>query len=118
MLPGATNVTVEIIIKLHQEGKSLPKVLYVQLDNTVKNNKSKYVISYLYLLVCIGVFDKVQTFFWAHTVARIRFFQGTPYIWLTRLFLALTNFVTISKDLAQSLSMLAIEIHSQLAQQG
>ena len=38
-------------------------MLYVQLDNTVKDNKSKYVMSYLYLLVCVGVFDEVQIFF-------------------------------------------------------
>ena len=46
-------------MKLRQEGKPLPKVLYVQLDNTVKDNKSKYVMLYLYLLVCFGAFDKV-----------------------------------------------------------
>ena len=67
VLPGGTNVTVEImhqtLLKLHKEGKPLPKVLYVQLDNTVKDNKSKYVMSYLYLLVCVGVFDEVQIFF-------------------------------------------------------
>ena len=67
VLPGGTNVTVEImhqtLLKLRQEGKPLPKVLYVQLDNTVKDNKSKYVMSYLYLLVCVGVFDEIHVFF-------------------------------------------------------
>ena len=46
-----TNVTIEImhqtLLKLHKKGKPLPKVLYVQLDNTVKDNKSKCVMSYL-----------------------------------------------------------------------
>jgi len=35
----------------------------VQLDNTCKDNKSKYVMSYLFLLVCCGVFDEIQIFF-------------------------------------------------------
>ena len=50
-------------MKLHEEGKPLSKVLYVELDNTAKDNKSKYVMSCLYLLVCVGVFDKVHIFF-------------------------------------------------------
>ena len=41
----------------------MPKVLYIQIDNTVKENKSKYVMSYLCLLVCVAVFDEVHSYF-------------------------------------------------------
>ena len=67
VLPGGTNVTVEImhrtLQRLRDEGKPTPRILYVQLDNTCKDNKSKYVMSYLFLLVCCGVFDEIQIFF-------------------------------------------------------
>ncbi len=37
----------------------LPPVLYVQLDNTPRENKNKYVFSYLALLVQLKIFRKV-----------------------------------------------------------
>jgi hypothetical protein len=38
----------------------LPKVLFLTLDNTTKENKNKYVLSYLTYLVRMGVFEKVR----------------------------------------------------------
>ena len=55
--------------RLRDEGKPTRRILYVQLNNTCKDNKSKYVRSYLFLLVCCGVFDEIKIFFpwsWSH----------------------------------------------------
>jgi hypothetical protein len=58
-----TNVTIEVLHRelvktIETEGK-LPKKLFLQLDNTTKQCKSKYVIGYLARLVRDGVFDEV-----------------------------------------------------------
>jgi hypothetical protein len=58
-----TNVTVEVLHQelmktMKNEGK-LPKTLFLQLDNTTKQCKSKYVMGYLARLVRDGVFDEV-----------------------------------------------------------
>ncbi|GBG93155.1 hypothetical protein CBR_g59742 [Chara braunii] len=37
-----------------------PRVLYLNLDNTTKENKKKYVVSYLFYLVKINIFTKVK----------------------------------------------------------
>ena len=66
-LPGGTNITVEylhqIFMKLHAQGKRFPRRLNIQLYNTSKENKSRLVIAYLYMLVCCGVFDEIMVFF-------------------------------------------------------
>ena len=65
VLPGGTNVMVEImhrtLQRLRDKGKPTPRILYVQLDNICKANKSKYVISYLFLLVCCGFSSQVMS---------------------------------------------------------
>ena len=66
-LEGGTNVTVNVLhhtlTKLQEEGKKFPAVLCLQLDNTVKENKSKYVLAYLQALVDLGLFKEVNVFF-------------------------------------------------------
>ena len=60
-----TNLTIEalhrVIVKEWIRGgrQRLPRVLYLQLDNCSKQNKSQYLIAYLGLLVAWGVFDEV-----------------------------------------------------------
>ena len=60
-----TNLTIEalhrVIVKEWIRGgkQRLPRVLFLQLDNCSKQNKSQYLIAYLGLLVGWGVFDEV-----------------------------------------------------------
>jgi hypothetical protein len=57
------NVTIhmiwDVINKVHKKKGYLPKVLLLQLDNTTKQNKGKYLFGFLGLLVAMGVFTKV-----------------------------------------------------------
>ena len=83
--------------------KETPKLLYVQLDNTCKDKKSKYVMSYLFLLVCCGVFDEIQIFFFrvGHTtVTKIKSFRDHVFIWLTRISLPFNSCAFIWRTLA------------------
>lgn len=48
--------------KFHEEG-SLPPVMYLQLDNCSRENKNKYLLSYVELLVALGVFKSVEVSF-------------------------------------------------------
>ena len=59
------NVLHHTLTKLQEEGKKFPAVLCLQLDNTVKENKSKYVLAYLQALalVDLGLFKEVNVFF-------------------------------------------------------
>ena len=52
-------VLVEYLPKLADRG-SLPRKLAVQLDNCVRENKNKFVLSFLALLVELGVFEEVS----------------------------------------------------------
>ena len=79
--PHDSNLTIEIIVRLLHRfkvstytGKAyaytyfectcilqdlLPPVLYVQMDNTCRDNKNKYTITFAALLVQLGIFKKV-----------------------------------------------------------
>lgn len=46
-----------------ESGKELPDTLYVQLDNTCKQNKSRFLMAYLGELVRVGVFSEVYVSF-------------------------------------------------------
>ena len=81
--PGGTNVTVNILHdtfnKYQEDGNALPPVLSLQLDNTVKDNKSKYLFAYLQGLVDCGVSTCSSS--WAIPNATlISCSQGLPYI--------------------------------------
>ena len=66
-LPGGTNVTIECLhrtfLKLRAQGKLFPRRLNLQLDNTSKDNKARYLMAYLFMLVCCGLFEEIQIFF-------------------------------------------------------
>lgn len=60
--PHNSNLTVSIIIKVLTDfviDRPLPKVLYLQMDNTARENKNKFVLSFCALLVELAVFEKV-----------------------------------------------------------
>jgi hypothetical protein len=49
----------DTIVDIFQKDGRLPPVLYLQLDNTTKQCKGKYVMGFLGLLVKLGIFDKI-----------------------------------------------------------
>jgi hypothetical protein len=87
-LPGETNVTVNVLHETLQQyqyhGNALPPVLSLQLDNTVKDNKSKYLFAYLQGLVDCGVFKEINVFF---------FQVGHTHCDIDQLFSRIANFL-------------------------
>ena len=69
-VPGNANVLIDTVHRTvireqehrRQEGKAMPEVFYLQLDN-VNTNTSKTLMAYLGLLVEKGVFKKVKVNF-------------------------------------------------------
>ena len=61
------NVTIEALhrtLRAYEEsGNSLPPTLYLQLDNTCKQNKSRFMMAYLGELVRMGVFESIYVSF-------------------------------------------------------
>ena len=65
-VPNGSNVTIECLQRTlhHLEATSyaneqLPDRLYLQLDNTSRQNKNRYLFGYLACLVAMGVFTEV-----------------------------------------------------------
>jgi hypothetical protein len=55
------NLTITIIHHvLTHWSRNLPQVLYLQLDNTSRENKNQIVFGYLSMLVQLGIFQKVK----------------------------------------------------------
>lgn len=54
----------------------LPPNLYLQMDNCFHENKNECVISFLCILVEMGIFEKVFFMVWIHTVMQL-----TPVNW-------------------------------------
>ena len=46
-----------------QGPKPLPRKLYLQLDNSAKDNKNKYLMTFLFLLTARGIFEEIQAGF-------------------------------------------------------
>jgi hypothetical protein len=71
VIPGhfkqGTNVVLDVLIRylksLKLTGQNIPKTLYLQLDNTCKQNKNKYLIGVLAYLVNSGVFSEILVSF-------------------------------------------------------
>ena len=65
-LRGGSNVLVEIAHRMldlylkDAPGNKLPPTLWIQLDNTCKDNKNRYVFGYAHMLVDSGLFHQVQ----------------------------------------------------------
>lgn len=62
--PHDPNLTITVLVEVLKSFKdNLAEVLYLQLDNCWKENKNKYVMFFLALLVELMVFDKVTQSF-------------------------------------------------------
>ena len=57
------NVLLRVLDIYKEEHGYLPPVLYMQLDNTCRENKNKFVFSFLAYLVTMGVFKKIKVNF-------------------------------------------------------
>jgi hypothetical protein len=61
-----SNLTIEclhrVLVEKRKDGP-LPKILYLQMDNCGRDNKNRYVLSYLCSLVARKIFDKIELAF-------------------------------------------------------
>ena len=60
--PHDSNLTATLLIKAlvkFMEDRSLPDTLYIQMDNTSRENKNKYVLGFCAALVQLQIFKKV-----------------------------------------------------------
>lgn len=61
--PHDSNLTIavllNVLLQLRSKFQSLPETLYLQLDNTSRENKNKYVLAFLALLLQLKIFKKV-----------------------------------------------------------
>jgi hypothetical protein len=58
------NLTIHVLQNILNSWEgTLPPVLYLQLDNTTQENKNKYVMAYLQILVDLGTFEKIKVGF-------------------------------------------------------
>lgn len=57
--PHDANLVLNILMELLKIREFLPDVLYLQLDNTARENKNKYVLAFLALLVEVEIFSEV-----------------------------------------------------------
>ena len=61
------NVTIQalhdVLLDQIQKGRSIPPRLFLQLDNTTKQCKGRYVFGYLGLLIKLGVFQRITVSF-------------------------------------------------------
>jgi hypothetical protein len=65
---GNSNLNVECLRMVLDElcegdWSKLPRTLFLQLDNTSKDNKNNYVLSYLAMLVACGIFSDIYVSF-------------------------------------------------------
>jgi hypothetical protein len=100
-----SNITIEclhrILTDMKQSGKPIPKTIYLQLDNTTKQNKNRYLIAYAACLVEWGVTDRVIISFLpvGHThedIGMYIFFGGFFCLCLFGLFVEKTIFIEFS----------------------
>ena len=52
-----------VLLRVVSKREALPDVLYLQLDNTARENKNQYVMAFLALLVAMNVFKEVRHLF-------------------------------------------------------
>ena len=57
--PHDANLVLNILMELLKMREFLPEVLYLQLDNTARENKNKFCLAFLALLVEEGIFSEV-----------------------------------------------------------
>jgi hypothetical protein len=57
------HILLDYIDHLMQSRGCVPPVLYLQLDNTCRENKNKFVMAFLSYLVYLGIFRKIKVNF-------------------------------------------------------
>ena len=55
-----SNLTINILLDILMRQEFLPPVLYLQLDNTARENKNQYTLSFLSYLVQMKIFSEVN----------------------------------------------------------
>ena len=58
--PHDSNLTINILLNILMKQEFLPPVLYLQLDNTARENKNQYILSFLSYLVQMRIFSEVS----------------------------------------------------------
>ena len=58
--PHDSNLTINILLDILMRQEFLPPALYLQLDNTARENKNQYVLSFLSYLVEMKIFSEVN----------------------------------------------------------
>ena len=59
--PHDSNLTMNILLQiLLQYSSSLPPILYLQLDNTARENKNRHLFAFCSLLIELRIFQKVS----------------------------------------------------------
>ena len=58
--PHDANLVINVLVDVILKRQRLPPVLYLQLDNTARENKNQYVMAFLAYLVQAGVFKEVS----------------------------------------------------------
>ena len=61
-----SNLTITLLVKVlidYSRSHLLPETLYIQMDNTSRENKNKYVLSFCAILVELRIFRKVQAIY-------------------------------------------------------
>ena len=60
--PHDSNLTITLLLDTliqYQKENTLPTTLYIQMDNTARENKNKYVLGFCCILVELRIFQKV-----------------------------------------------------------
>ena len=58
--PHDANLVINVLVDTILKKERLPPVLYLQLDNTARENKNQFVMTFLSYLVQVGVFKEVR----------------------------------------------------------
>ena len=60
--PHDANLVINVLVDTILKRERLPPVLYLQLDNTARENKNQFIMTFLSYLVQVGVFKEVNNF--------------------------------------------------------
>ena len=67
--PHDSNLTMTLLMNVliaYQKQQPLPETLYIQMDNTSRENKNKFVIGFCAIIVELQIFQKVCTYMHVH----------------------------------------------------
>ena len=61
--PHDSNLTITLLLRVlldYSHSRPLPETLYIQMDNTSRENKNRYVLTFCAILVELKIFKKVN----------------------------------------------------------